>query len=108
MKQVLAKCIQALTIDNSEFKVGDEYIFNHEHHLIFTDTPQGFKVKGQKDEYSITLRLCLIGGTASLTQYFYDRRTCEETGWRYEDELGNREPLLCFDDFFQIIPQLNK
>ena len=110
MKQVLAKCIQALTIDNSEFKVGDEYIFNHEHHLIFTDTdtPHEFMAKGQKDEYSITIRLCLIGGTVSLTQYFYDRRTCEENGWIYEDELGNREPLLCFDDFFQIIPQLNK
>ena len=108
MKQVLAKCIQALTIDNSEFKVGDEYIFNHEHHLIFADTPHGVMVKGQRDEYSIALRLCLIGGTVPLTQYFYDRRTCEENGWLYEDEHGNREPLLCFDDFFQIIPQLNK
>lgn len=108
MKQVLAKCIQALTIDDSEFKVGDEYIFNHEHHLIFSDTPHEFKVKGQKDEYSIAIQLCLIGGTVSLTQHFYDRRTCEENGWIYEDELGNREPLLCFDDFFQIIPQLNK
>ena len=108
MKQVLAKCIQALTIDDSEFEVGDEYIFNHEHHLIFTDTPHEFKVKGQKDEYSIALRLCLNGGTVELIQYFYDRRTCEENGWIYEDELGNRELLLCFDDFFQIIPQLNK
>lgn len=107
MEQVLAKCIQALTIDNSEFKVGDEYFFNHEQYQEIIDTPFGIEFLRPKDRYSITLRLCLIGGTVPLIQYFYDRRTCEENGWIYEDEYG-KEPLLCFDDFFQIIPQLNK
>jgi hypothetical protein len=108
MEQVLAKCIQPLMACSSEFKVGSEYIFNHDRYQEIIDTPFGIEFQRPKDRYSIAIRLCLIGGTVPFTQYFYDRRTCEENGWLYEDEHGNREPLLCFDDFFQIIPQLNK
>lgn len=93
MIQILAKCIRPLTISNSRFIMGEEYIFNCDQILMFDEKPFGADPSRCKEVYSIALWAPDVG---SYVYSFYDRRTCEKS-------KGENESLLCFEDFFSKI-----
>lgn len=111
MEQVLAKCIQPLMIDGTEIKEGDEIVFDHEHYQHYVDTSFGLMATRSRDRYSIAMphfSSIPFPHIAEIIYSFFDKRTCEEEEYISIDGMGNKEPLHCFDDFFKIIPQLNK